>query len=188
LTTPPPPRLDPHGTPEETLATLARAYSAAHEKMRGSRPYLRKQKLLSEKARAARLEAAEALREVEVNPTAWAVFALKVWTETMKKAGVPEQGWVWDATRIRKHAGWCEGLVGTLSTGSTVYTPAFRELIRRLHRLRAALGYGRPTNEVVAEVIPDAERRALLARARGEIAAAQVEITQRVRAGEWMWG
>jgi hypothetical protein len=188
LSMPPPPRLDANATPEETLATLARAYSAAHEKMRGSRPYLRKQKPLSEKARRAQLEAAEALREVEINSTAWATFSLKAWTETMKKAGVPVQGWIWDASRIRKHAGWCHDLVGNLHTGTQVYTPAFRELIRRLHRLRAALGYGRPTAEVVAEVIPDAERRALLAKAHGEIAAAKVEIEQRIRAGEWMWG
>lgn len=186
LRVPAPPKVEASHGEEERLALLKAAYRAVHEKVLRT-DFWRPAKAQSAKERAALLEAAQALEAENISPTAWARFSFYQWA-SMTKKGAPSPRWVWSAVRIHEHAGWCHEAVGTLNTAQPVPLPAVRTLMERLDTLRKRLGWGRPTSEVVSAVLPDSERKVLLAQQARQREAAQQDVERRIRSGEWMWG
>lgn len=186
---PAPPKVDPNASPEEQLRLLGLAYRAAHERMTGQ-DYFRPRKAMTDKEREGLLRAAMALAAEGISPAVWAKFSFQQWAR-MKKAGggkAPAPRWVWSCRRITEHARWCIDEVGTLARQKTVPVRSNTELMRRLGRMQSLLGYGRPTEDVVAEVLPESERVELAEKARQERAAAIERLNQQIAQGEWVWG
>lgn len=164
-----------------------RAYSTAHVRVFGRRPYA--SGLVRRMDPAKWLPAARALREEGIPPLAWALFVMReVWVGKMEKKSAPTAHFVWDAAKVEKWARWCRDSVGTMHTGRTVWTPALRDLAERIAHLRAALGRGEPTAQVVARVFPATQQRVLMARAAAEAEQARASIERRIEDGEWLWG
>lgn len=185
---PAPPRLREAHSEDERLALLRAAYSAAHERVLRKSYWKPKGKQMTPKERQAYLEACSALMAENISPTSWARFSFWAWAKMGKKEA-PSSRWVWSAQRIHEHADWCHESTGEQITNSPIPgCPSTKELIHRLGKLRAALGYGRPTEVVLSEVLPPAERRRLMEQAAQEREAAKRDIEQRIRQGEWVWG
>ncbi len=186
LRLPAPPRVREEHSEGERLMLLKAAYRAAHEKTLRSE-YWRPAKAQTARERELMLEAAGALLAEGINPTSWARFSFYQW-QRMGKKTAPSPKWVWSAARIHEHANWCREAIGGLENMSTPALPAAHELMVRLHRLRGALGWGRPTEDVVSEILPVSERRQLLQQQAAQHEAWQRDIQQRIRNGEWVWG
>ena len=186
---PAPPRVRDEQGEEERLALLKAAYSAAHEKVMRREYFKPKGKQMTAKERQSYLEAAGALMAEGISPTSWARFSFHAWCGTMKKTTAPSSRWVWSAARIHEHAGWCHEATGSQHTNQPVPNcPSTKELIQLLGKLRSRLGWGRPTDVVVEEVVPAALRAQLLKRAAQEHEKARVDINNRIKSGEWVWG
>lgn len=186
LKAPAPPQLQPAHTETQRLHLLKAAFRAVHEKVMGT-DYWRPRKELTAKEHQALMAACEALMVEGINPTAWARFSFHQWGRMGQKSA-PTPKWVWTASRISEHAGWCHDATGSLNTGAVVPVPASRELMLRLSVLRQQLGWGRPTDVVVSEVLPKDERRALLIKQANQLEAGRRELEQQINNGEWVWG
>lgn len=186
LRVPAPPSIRPESSPEERLSLLKAAFMAAHSKVLGT-DFWRPAKAMSDKERALLLEGAAALESEGLTPTAWASFSFHAWMRMGKKTA-PSTRWVWSPARIHEHAGWCHESVGGMAAQAHVLLPSMRELMHRLGRLRSALGYGRPTDVVLHEVLPDTERKVLLAKAARERETELKNLERRIAGGEWVWG
>ena len=186
LRVPDPPAIAPKHGEAQRLTMLDAAYRAAHERCL-RQDYYRAKRTRSAKDQADALQAAEALAEAKINPTAWARFSFHQWCEVMGKKSAPSTRWVWSVKRVKEHASWCHEATGSQATQAPVQLPSVKELIRKLGALRAALGYGRPTAEVVAEILPLGRRKVLLAKAADEIETARADMDRRIAAGEWVW-
>lgn len=187
LRVPAPPRIRAESSESERLALLTAAYKAAHEKVMRSEYWRPRGQKQSDKERQALLQAAEALRVEEINPTAWARFCFHRWHQ-LGKTGAPSQRWVWNSANVHELAGWCHSSTGSQHTNQPVPLPAVKELIYRLGKLREALGYGRPTDVVVSEVLPDRDRQRLMREQAQQVEQGKRDIEQRIRHGEWVWG
>lgn len=183
---PPPPKVTADLDDASRLDLLRRAYCATHEKVM-RHAYWRPAKRQSEKERGAFLAACAALLEKDISPTAWAKFSFYQWQRTGRKTA-PTPTWVWSVKRIALHSGWARTAVGTLASASASPLPATKALIERLALLRSKLGWGRPTDEVVSEVLPAKEREALLALQARQVATWKQNIERSIRNGEWVWG
>ena len=188
---PAPTKLTPAMTDDARIALLQTAYRAAYERVEGSQPF-GSAKALTPKARAALLGASHALAAENISPTAWAKFSFWMWHRSdnarARRERPPSGRWVWDHMRIHELSGWCKEAVGSLANISTPLLPASKELLSRLARLQRELGWGRPTAVVVDEVLPDRERRVLLAKQAAQLDQWQEDIQRRIRSGEWVWG
>lgn len=183
---PSPPRLAVGMADPERLAMLKAAYRAAHSRTMRADYWQRAGKPQGAAERTAWLEAAMALRETEISPTAWARFCFFQWAN-MEKKGAPQTKWVWSAARIREHAAWCKDAIGT-PNGSVPVLPAGRELLEAFGQLQQQLGWGRPTEVVVSEILPEKKRQRLVALQTQQHEAWQRDIDKRIRGGEWVWG
>lgn len=186
LRAPAPPRVKPEMGEGERLALLRAAYRAAHEKVY-KQEYFRKGKSgPTEAERKQMLEATEALIAEGISPLSWAVFSFYQWRK-LGKTTSPTQKWVWSHTRIHEHAGWCHEDTGSQNTGKPYYQPATRELMLRHNKIRQALGWGRPTDEVVSEILPDEERVRLLKEQEQQNRRGMELLEAAIRNGEWVW-
>lgn len=185
LPVPAPPKVEEGTSEGERLQLLNAALHAAHSQVlrkefwRRGKATAKEQQLL--------LEAAEALRAEGIRPHAWAKFSMLQWAK-MKRDSSPTPRWVWSAQRIHEHASWCRTEIGGMQQVATMHLPAGKVLSERLAKLRGALGYGRPSHEVVAEILPDRERRVLLAQQASQKEAQQTKLLEAIRNGEWLWG
>lgn len=186
LRVPPPPKLQPEHTETHQLHLLRAAYRAVHEKVMGT-DYWRPAKQQAAKERDAFLAACEALRCENISPTSWARFAFHQW-HRMGQKSAPTPKWVWTAARIHEHANWCHQATGTINTQTVVPLAASKELIERLATLRQRLGWGRPTDAVVSEVLPAPERQRLLIQQQEQVEAGRRDVERRINNGEWVWG
>lgn len=186
LRVPAPPKIYAEDTETHWLHLLRCAFHAVHEKDMGSR-YWRPKRELTLRERDALLAACKALMAHDLSPVAWARFSFLQWHRIGKKSA-PTPSWVWNAARIAKHAGWCRSEVGSVSNGNVFPLSASKTLLARLATLRQRLGWGRPTEVVVSEVLPDEERMQLLRQQAVQIRDGKKEISDRINNGEWMWG
>ena len=184
--TPAPPKVQSEDDEEARLALLRVAYRAAHAKA-FRQDYWRPARTQSAAERKALVEAAEALRVESLRPHSWALFSFLAW-QRMGKKTAPTAKWVWSAARIHEHAQWCHDATGSQDSGAPLKCPSVTQLLHKLGRLRERLGWGRPTSEVLSEVLSDTERRVLLAKAAMEREAARMDIERRIKSGEWVWG
>lgn len=185
LRVPAPPKVSETHTDEERLTLLATAYRAAHEKVLRVE-YWRPRKPQSAAERKALIEASHALTAECVSPHAWAMFSMYRWRQ-MGKEGSPSAKWVWSAVRIHEQASWCHEATGTQATNRAWPSPSMSEYIRRVGLIRSLLGHGRPTDEVVSQVLSETERRVLLARAAQEREAGRRDMERAIKAGGWVW-
>lgn len=185
LPVPAPPKVEEGTSDNDRLQLLNAALHAAHSQVlrkdfwRRGKATAKEQQLL--------LEAAEALRAEGIRPHVWAKFSLLQWAK-MKRDSSPTPRWVWSAQRIHEHADWCRTEIGGLQQVATMHLPAGKVLVQRLAKLRAALGYGRPAHEVLAEILPNQERRVLLAQQASQKEAHAKKLLEAIRNGEWVWG
>jgi len=183
---PAPPKVNLASDEEAQLALLKAAYRAAHSKVL-RRDFWRPARAQTAKEREVLLGGAQALAAEDISPAAWARFSFWQWLSMGKKTA-PSAKWTWSAQRVHEHAGWCREAVGSLSSASAPLLPAGRELLKRLGALQQQFGWGRPTADVLSSILPDMERRVLVAKQAQQHEAWQQDIQKRIRMGEWVWG
>ena len=186
LRVPAPAKVQPEMGEEERLRLLHAAFRAAHERAYKQDFYRRGGVKLTDKQRKQMLEACEALMAEVLSPLSWALFSLYQWRRMGKKTA-PSLSWVWSPQRIHEHAGWCRDEVGSQNSSKPYYQPATSDLMQRLNTLRQQLGYGRPTDEVVSEVIPDALRDRLLREQDQQNKRGMALLEAAISNGEWVW-
>ncbi len=184
---PPAPRLTEAMPPDERLRILRAAYRAGHERVLRTEAFTRKGKKDPEAQEGRLLAAGEALIAARLNPTTWARFAFQMWTAGLKKTKAPAIDWVFNAALIQEHAEWCHESLGEQFGATVIWVPGNKALIRALAEIRAALGWGRPTQDVVQEILPDNVRKEFITSANKQLERKQKELAKAIYNGEWVW-
>lgn len=185
---PSPPLLDASYAPDEQAAIMARAYRTCVEARFGMKSMVlaRVIRIQETKEFVELAKAIPLLLQNRIAPIAWAVWSMDVWKQYVRSDRPPPITWVFKAARIEKQLGWFlqDGGVGG---GQSHVVPALRTLYVRYEQMRAAVVKGMDLVAAIEQHLPRTAYEQLIAAARTQVAAMQLEIDRNIQAGKFLW-